>query len=119
LVGQKINGSGRAAGFSPLWLGVLQRSTFERVGFEASVPRWDAPPKVRFATDPALERAGFELAVPRKINAAFEAALFTFAAVPVPPERPTHLAGADRRFESLLSSESIARWRGRPLDEAG
>jgi hypothetical protein len=51
-------------GFSPLWLGVLLRSTFERVGFEPSVPRWEAPPKVRFATDPALEERRFEPSVP-------------------------------------------------------
>src|SRR5215468_2362219 len=53
--GRRSKGEVELLGFSPLWLGVLHRSTFERVGFDPSVPRWDAPPKVRFATDPALE----------------------------------------------------------------
>src|ERR1700682_1817096 len=40
--------------------------TFERVGFEPSVPRWDAHPKVRFATDSALEEADLPPMIKRK-----------------------------------------------------
>src|SRR6266478_5602551 len=64
--GRRLKGQVELLGFSPLWLGVLLRSTFERVGFEPSVPRWDAPPKDRFATDPALEERGFEPSVPSR-----------------------------------------------------
>src|SRR6516162_1255888 len=52
---------------------VLWRSSFERAGFRPSVLRWNAPPKVRFAIDSALEGNGFELSVPHKTCSGFEA----------------------------------------------
>jgi hypothetical protein len=40
-------------------------------------------------TDSMAEEGGFEPSVPRKIDDAFETALFASAALRVPPERPT------------------------------
>src|SRR5882724_6188910 len=62
--------------------------------------RWDSSPKIRFAQDSPLEEARFEPSVPRRIDDAFETALFASPALPVPPEKPTRFCERDRRFES-------------------
>src|SRR5439155_21209568 len=65
----------------------------------------DVPPKVRFSIDSPLEEAGFELLVPRRIDDAFETALFASAALPVPPERPTRFERGTGGSNPLCSSE--------------
>ena len=48
-------------------LGRVSRAVAAHVFYEVAADghRWDAPPKVRFATDSPLEGDGFEPSVPR------------------------------------------------------
>jgi hypothetical protein len=58
----------------------------------------------RFAADSPLERRRFEPLVPRRIDDALETARFAFAALPVPPERPTRFATDGLKAENHVAT---------------
>src|ERR1700736_3176285 len=59
--------------------------------------------------DSPLEERRFEPSVPRRIDDAFETALFASAALPVPPERPTRFArGTGGSNPSSSGSQSVS-----------
>src|SRR6266850_2402581 len=81
---------------------------FLRSGVNLHSQRWHSPPKIRFAPDSPLEGRRFEPSVPRRMDDAFETALFGFPALPVPPERPTRFARGTGGSNPLRSaSESV------------
>src|SRR6266481_2366357 len=64
----------------------------------------DSPLKIRFAQDSPAEGRRFEPSVPRRIDNDFQTALFASAALPVPPETPTHFARGTESSNLLSSS---------------
>jgi hypothetical protein len=60
--------------------------------------------EVGFAHDSALEGRRFEPSVPRRIDDAPETARFAFAALPVPPERPTRFATDGSKAENHVAT---------------
>jgi hypothetical protein len=58
----------------------------------------------KFAVDSALEGRRFEPSVPRRIDDAPETARFAFAALPVPPERPTRFATDGSKAENHVAT---------------
>jgi len=58
-------------------------------------------------TDSLAEEAGFELSVPRRIDDAFETALFASAGLLVPAGETDSFCERDRRFESRFLRQRV------------
>jgi len=64
--------------------------TAEALFRQTDGPRWDSPPKIRFAADSALERDGFEPLVPlRKGTASSETTLIDLRLLLLPEDQAT------------------------------
>ena len=75
--------------------------------------RWDAPPKVRFATDSPLEGTGFEPSVPRR-DGIFETAPFELSGTALSVRR----AGSFARESKGSNPTSLGHSKGsHPADD--
>jgi hypothetical protein len=76
----------------------------EQVAGSKSMQAGPRSEEVGFAHDSPLEGRRFEPSVPRRIDDAPETARFAFAALPVPPERPTRFATDGSKAENHVAT---------------
>jgi hypothetical protein len=91
--------STRASG-PPTWIRSSGHRPSARPGCEPPSDAW----RSEFAHDSPLEGRRFEPSVPRRIDDAPETARFAFAALPVPPERPTRFATDGSKAENHVAT---------------